>query len=68
MNSPDGFLEVPRSRIGTAVVGSLGCALTRLGQDEREQPRALLAASPRTIQLVAKILRLVPTPKGRLRC
>src|SRR4051812_20856354 len=28
-----------------AVVGSLGCALTRSGQDEREQPRALLAAS-----------------------
>ena len=31
--------------IGAAAVGSLGCALTRLGQDEREQPRALLAAS-----------------------
>jgi hypothetical protein len=27
-----------------AAVGSLGCALTRLGQDGREQPRALLAA------------------------
>src|SRR5687767_14408239 len=32
-------------RIGAAVVGSLGCALTRRGQDEREQPRALLAVS-----------------------
>jgi hypothetical protein len=31
--------------ITAAVVGSLGCALTRLGQDEREQPRALLAVS-----------------------
>src|SRR4051812_4008534 len=29
-------------RIGAAAVGSLGCALARLGQDEREQPRALL--------------------------
>ena len=27
-----------------AAVGSLGCALARLGQDEREQPRALPAA------------------------
>src|SRR5689334_8795523 len=32
-------------RISKAAVGSLGCALTRLGQDEREQPRALRAAS-----------------------
>ena len=30
--------------IATAAVGSLGCALTRLGQDERVQPRVLLAA------------------------
>src|SRR3954451_8116708 len=27
--------------IEATAVGSLGCALTRLGQDEREQPRAL---------------------------
>src|SRR3712207_4604042 len=33
-----------RCSIRTAAVGSLDCALTRLGQDEREQPRALLAA------------------------
>src|SRR5829696_5562096 len=33
-----------RLRIAATAVGSLGCALTRLGQDEREQPRALLAA------------------------
>src|SRR3954465_11667146 len=26
--------------INATVVGSLGCALARLGQDEREQPRA----------------------------
>ena len=31
-----------RCRIGAAAVGSLGCALTRLVQDEREQPRVLL--------------------------
>jgi hypothetical protein len=30
--------------IAATAVGSLGCALTRRGQDEREQPRALLAA------------------------
>src|SRR5829696_3032438 len=30
-------------RIAAAAVGSLGCALTRLGQDERVQPRALRA-------------------------
>src|SRR4051812_15836330 len=31
-------------RLVTTAVGIRGCALTRLGQDEREQPRALLAA------------------------
>ena len=38
-----GSTNVPPCSIGAAAVGSLGCALTRLGQDEREQPRALLA-------------------------
>src|SRR3954470_11831289 len=31
--------------IEAAAVGSLCCALARLGQDERDQPRALLAVS-----------------------
>src|SRR5215204_6295442 len=34
-----------RRRITAAAVGSLDCALTRLGQDERVQPRALLVAA-----------------------
>src|SRR4051794_6496579 len=41
-------LDRLRRRLGAAVVGSRGCALMRLGQrlgqDEREQPRALRAA------------------------
>src|SRR5829696_8531129 len=34
-----------RRRITAAAVGSLDCALTRLGQDERVQPCALLVVS-----------------------
>ena len=36
--------EEVSGKVEATAVGSLGCAPTRLGQDEREQPRVLLAA------------------------
>ena len=49
---------------GAVVVGSLGCALTRLGQDEREQPRALLAASPSHRSGINQVLSLALRLRG----
>jgi hypothetical protein len=47
--------KVPPCRIDAAAVGSLDCALARLGQDQREQPRVLLTASITRLRGAARL-------------